>query len=188
MIANLRALRGQGLVSSVGEYTPNELWDALDEIEQLRTEKSTFQKLVREAYEFVYADLPNDGLSKLLELMDAVEMESSNEKGEAMPAAGTVKNEAAGQSRSTDGLGGLSTRARNVLTRVGLNTVDEVRAEWRRREPNGFIREPNCGKMANAEIRKWAGVDTAAFPARDIVLAIDLLTLNGYVVLPPNNN
>jgi hypothetical protein len=35
-IAKLRALRGQGLTSAVGEYTPDELWEALDEIERLR--------------------------------------------------------------------------------------------------------------------------------------------------------
>ena len=35
-IDELRALRGQGMVSAVGEYTPDELWEALDEIERLR--------------------------------------------------------------------------------------------------------------------------------------------------------
>ncbi len=40
----LRSLRGQGMISAVGEYTPTEFWDALDEIERLR-------ELVREAYE-----------------------------------------------------------------------------------------------------------------------------------------
>ena len=38
-ISELRALRGQGMVSAVGEYTPDELWEALDEIERLRTEQ-----------------------------------------------------------------------------------------------------------------------------------------------------
>ena len=40
-----------------------------------------WQKLVREAYEFVHADLPNDGLSKLLELMDAMEMPNNEVSG-----------------------------------------------------------------------------------------------------------
>lgn len=35
-IRELRKLRGQGMESAVGEYTPPELWDALDEIERLR--------------------------------------------------------------------------------------------------------------------------------------------------------
>lgn len=35
-IAELRALRGQGMASAVGEYTPDELWEALDCIESLR--------------------------------------------------------------------------------------------------------------------------------------------------------
>lgn len=35
-IAELRALRGSGLISAVGEYTPMELWEALDTIESLR--------------------------------------------------------------------------------------------------------------------------------------------------------
>lgn len=35
-IAELRALRGQGMTSAVGEYTPNELWEALDALERLR--------------------------------------------------------------------------------------------------------------------------------------------------------
>lgn len=35
-IAALRALRGSGLISAVGEYTPMELWEALDTIESLR--------------------------------------------------------------------------------------------------------------------------------------------------------
>jgi hypothetical protein len=37
-ISELRALRGQGMTSAVGEYTPDELWEALDEIEALREE------------------------------------------------------------------------------------------------------------------------------------------------------
>jgi len=36
-IAKLRALRDQGVTFAVGEYTPDELWDALDEIERLRS-------------------------------------------------------------------------------------------------------------------------------------------------------
>ena len=36
-VAELRKLRGCGMVSAVGEYTPNELWEALDCIERLRT-------------------------------------------------------------------------------------------------------------------------------------------------------
>ena len=35
-IADLRAERGRGMVSAVGEYTPDELWEALDCIERLR--------------------------------------------------------------------------------------------------------------------------------------------------------
>jgi hypothetical protein len=35
-IDDMRSKRGQGMVSSVGEYTPDELWTALDEIERLR--------------------------------------------------------------------------------------------------------------------------------------------------------
>lgn len=31
-----RVQRGMGMVSAVGEYTPDEFWDALDEIERLR--------------------------------------------------------------------------------------------------------------------------------------------------------
>lgn len=83
-------------------------------------------------------------------------------------------------------LDGLSTRAQNVLIKLGLHTVDDVRAEWRRREPIGFMRAPNCGKMANAEIREWAGIDTAAFPAREVISAIDLLTEKGYTILSRN--
>lgn len=37
-IIELRKLRGIGMQSSVGEYTPDELWDALDDIESLRKE------------------------------------------------------------------------------------------------------------------------------------------------------
>lgn len=37
-IAELRKLRGSGLTSAVGEYTPDELWEALDEIESLRAD------------------------------------------------------------------------------------------------------------------------------------------------------
>lgn len=36
-IAELRKERGRGMVSAVGEYTPDELWEALDEIERLTT-------------------------------------------------------------------------------------------------------------------------------------------------------
>ena len=35
-IAELRALRDKGMVSAVGEYTPEEFWEALDAIERLR--------------------------------------------------------------------------------------------------------------------------------------------------------
>ena len=35
-IAELRALRGSGMTSAVGEYTPDELWEALDDVERLR--------------------------------------------------------------------------------------------------------------------------------------------------------
>jgi hypothetical protein len=35
-IAELRSLRGQGMISAVGEYTPDEFWDVLDEIERLQ--------------------------------------------------------------------------------------------------------------------------------------------------------
>ncbi|MET4695194.1 hypothetical protein [Endozoicomonas lisbonensis] len=35
-IEELRALKGQGMESAVGEYTPAELWEALDEIERLQ--------------------------------------------------------------------------------------------------------------------------------------------------------
>lgn len=37
-IAEWRSLRGRGLVSAVGEYTPDEFWAALDEIDRLREE------------------------------------------------------------------------------------------------------------------------------------------------------
>jgi len=97
-----------------------------------------------------------------------------------------ANEDAVAQSALNVRLDGLSTRAQNVLTRAGLNNVDEVRTEWRRREPSGFLREPNCGKMANAEIREWAGIDTANFPARDVIIAIDLLTEKGYTIFPPN--
>lgn len=36
-ISELRELFGQGMVSAVGEYTPDELWEALNEIERLRS-------------------------------------------------------------------------------------------------------------------------------------------------------
>lgn len=35
-IAELRKERNSGMVSAVGEYTPAEFWEALDEIENLR--------------------------------------------------------------------------------------------------------------------------------------------------------
>ena len=35
-IAEWRALRGQGLTSAIGEYTPSEFWRVLDEFESLR--------------------------------------------------------------------------------------------------------------------------------------------------------
>ena len=35
-IAQLRTLRGCGMISAVGEYTPDELWLALDSIELVR--------------------------------------------------------------------------------------------------------------------------------------------------------
>jgi hypothetical protein len=35
-IAELRAYRGSGMISAVGEYTPDELWEALDAVEKLR--------------------------------------------------------------------------------------------------------------------------------------------------------
>jgi hypothetical protein len=37
-IAEWRELRDEGMVSTIGEYTPPEFWDALDEIERLRAE------------------------------------------------------------------------------------------------------------------------------------------------------
>lgn len=37
-IAELRKLRDTGMVSAVGEYTPPEFWDALDEIDRLRAQ------------------------------------------------------------------------------------------------------------------------------------------------------
>jgi hypothetical protein len=37
-IAQWRRKRGNGMTSAVGEYTPSEFWDALDEIERLRDE------------------------------------------------------------------------------------------------------------------------------------------------------
>ena len=35
-ITEWRKLRDEGMVSAIGEYTPPEFWDALDEIERLR--------------------------------------------------------------------------------------------------------------------------------------------------------
>lgn len=35
-IAELRKLKGEGMISVVGQYTPDEFWAALDEIESLR--------------------------------------------------------------------------------------------------------------------------------------------------------
>lgn len=48
-IAELRAYRGEGMISAVGEYTPDELWEALDTVEKLRA-------LLRRCRPFVEAD------------------------------------------------------------------------------------------------------------------------------------
>ena len=48
-IAELRTHRGEGMISAVGEYTPDELWEALDTVEKLRA-------LLRRCRPFVEAD------------------------------------------------------------------------------------------------------------------------------------
>lgn len=45
-ISELRALCGQGMVSAVGEYTPDELWEALDELDLLRAENANLRREV----------------------------------------------------------------------------------------------------------------------------------------------
>ncbi len=43
-IAEWRELRNEGMESAIGEYTPAEFWDALDEIERLRAELEKTKK------------------------------------------------------------------------------------------------------------------------------------------------
>lgn len=37
-ISEWREMRNEGMVSAIGEYTPAEFWEVLDEIERLRAE------------------------------------------------------------------------------------------------------------------------------------------------------
>lgn len=48
-IAEWRELKDEGMVSGVGEYTPPELWEALDEIERLKRNVSKYHRLYQQA-------------------------------------------------------------------------------------------------------------------------------------------
>ena len=48
-IAEWRKLKDSGMVSGVGEYTPPEFWEALDEIERLNRKISKYHRLYQQA-------------------------------------------------------------------------------------------------------------------------------------------
>lgn len=48
-IAEWRELKDEGMVSGVGEYTPPEFWEALDEIERLKRNVSKYHRLYQQA-------------------------------------------------------------------------------------------------------------------------------------------
>ena len=96
-IAELRALRDEGLVSAVGEYAPEEFWEALDELERLTgivvASRSSvkFDLLRYEKMARTYGNLGEEGeqiravaeaeaqrLHELLEKIDALELTTSN--------------------------------------------------------------------------------------------------------------
>ncbi len=54
-----RLLRNQGMTSAIGEYTPSEFWNLLDDIETLLKENN-FQKDLVEKYKKDYYQLKDD--------------------------------------------------------------------------------------------------------------------------------
>lgn len=63
-IAEWRALRNEGMTSAVGEYTPKEFWDVLDELERLRSGYRRLQK--SNDFEMQDGDLARDIADEML--------------------------------------------------------------------------------------------------------------------------